>query len=316
MCEFLAVDFGPRDEDALRDELAVDGVPVDVLLVPVLLLLFAEDHPEGFGFAGGGDHQDDVVLLEGLVRRGDRDPPVAPDARDDEAVVALHGDVVDAPAEERRIGDVVAGDEDVLAVFCIGPRQVRGADEEAAQEGDGQNHPHDAQRIGDGTAQRRAAVIEPQLFEHLLCGSQRRGVGRCAAQDARHVGHRDAEQAAHAGGCGRTEEHEPDGRGEEPQPVGAHRTEKARSDLQTEGIDEDDESETLGVGQHRRVEFESEVPGENSREEDEGRAEGDSEEADLPQTDSDCGDQRYHHDGLQGRGFEEQVFEPFHRWGG
>ena len=79
----------PSDQDALRDELAVDGVPVDVLLVPVLLLLLAEDHPQRLGIGRGGDDEDDVILLQGLVRRGDRDLPVAPYARDDEVVVAL-----------------------------------------------------------------------------------------------------------------------------------------------------------------------------------------------------------------------------------
>ena len=61
--EFLAVDFGACHEDALRDELAVDGVPVDVFRVPVLGLLLAEDQPQGVGLAGRGDDQDQVVLL-------------------------------------------------------------------------------------------------------------------------------------------------------------------------------------------------------------------------------------------------------------
>ena len=61
--EFLAVDFGACHEDALRDELAVDGVPVDIFRVPVLGLLLAEDQPQGVGLAGRGDDQDQVVLL-------------------------------------------------------------------------------------------------------------------------------------------------------------------------------------------------------------------------------------------------------------
>ena len=44
---------------------------------------------------------------------------------------------MDAFAEECRIGDVVACDEDVLAVFGVGAGQVRRPDEQFAQEGDG-----------------------------------------------------------------------------------------------------------------------------------------------------------------------------------
>ena len=99
---------------------------------------------------------------------------------------------MDAPAEERGVGDVVAGDEDVLAVLGIGSGEVRGADEELAQQGDGQDYADDAQRVGYGTAQGGAAVIHAQLLEDLLGGTQGRGVGRGAAEDARHVGHGDA----------------------------------------------------------------------------------------------------------------------------
>ena len=91
-----------------------------------------------------------------------------------------------------------------------------------------------------------------------------------------------------------------------------HRAEKARADLQAEGIDEDDEAEILGIGEHRRVERQSEVPGQNAHEEDEGRAERDAEEPDFSQSDADCRDERNHHDGLQGRMLDEQIFKPFH----
>ena len=106
--------------------------------------------------------------------------------------------------------------------------------------------------------------------------------------------------------------HDGDGGGDEPQSVGAHRTEETRSHLQTESVDEDHQSETFGVGQHRRVEREAEMPGQNAHEEDEGRAERDPEEADLSQSDTDRRDERNHHDGLQSRVLDEQFFKPFH----
>ena len=97
--EFLAVDFGARHEDALRGELAVDGVPVDVLRIPVLLFLLPEDQAQCVGLARGGDHEDDVVFLQRLVGGGNRNLPFAPDPRNDEVVVALRSDLVDAFAE-------------------------------------------------------------------------------------------------------------------------------------------------------------------------------------------------------------------------
>ena len=99
---------------------------------------------------------------------------------------------------------------------------------------------------------------------------------------------------------------------DQPQSVDAHRAEEARSHLQAEGIDEDHQSETLGIGQHRRVERKPEMPGQNAHEEDEGRSERDSEKADLSQSDTDRRDERNHHDGLQSRVLDEQFFKPFH----
>ena len=296
--ELLAVDFGARHQDALRHELSVHRVPVDVLRVPVLLLLFAEDEPQGVGLVAVGDDQNDVVALQLPVRRGNRDLSVAPEARDDEVVVALGGDVVDALAEDGGIREVVAGDEEVLLVLGVGSRHVRRADEEFAQGDDRQDDAHDPQRIGHRAAQRRAVGIEPRLLEGLLRRAECRGVGRGAAEDTRHVGHRNPEGVAQGHGQRRSSEYDGDGRGDQAQSVGAHRAEKARADLQAEGIDEDDEAEILGIGEHRRVERQSEVPGQNAHEEDEGRAERDAEEPDFSQSDADCRDERNHHDGL------------------
>ena len=227
-------------------------------------------------------------------------------------VVAVDRDFVHAFAEDGGIGQAVAGDEDVLVVFGVGARHVRGAHEEFAQENHGQNDAHDTQRVGHGAAQRGAVGVHPHLLQGLLCGTQRRGVGRRAAEDARHVGHRDLEGVAQPHGQRRAEQYDGDGRRHQPQPIDAHRAEKARSHLQTEGVDEDHQSETFGVGQHRRVERQPEVSGHDPHEEDESRAERDSEEADLAQSDADRRDERDHHDGLQCRVLDEQFFKPFH----
>ena len=303
--ELLAVDFGARHEDALRDELAVDGVPVDVLRVPVLLFLLSEDQAQRIGLARGGDHEDDVVLLQRLVGGGNRNLPFAPDPRNDEVVVALRSDLVDAFAEDGRVGQVVAGDEDVFPVFGVRLRHVGGADEELADEDDGQDDAHHAQRIGHGAAQGGAAGVDAHLLQRLLRRSERRGVGRGAAQDARHVGHRDVQRIAHCHGQPRAEQYYGQSRRHQAQPVGAQRVEETGADLQAEGVYEDDEPEALGIVQHRRVDRQPEMPGQDTGEKDECHAQRDAEDADPAQCDPDRRNERNNHDGLQGRVFDE-----------
>lgn len=155
-------------------------------------------------------------------------------------------------------------------------------------------------------------MSSPSCWRVCWAAPRAGGVGRSAAQDARHVGHRDPEGVAQGYGKRRAEQDDGDGWRDEAQPVGPHRAEETRSDLQSEGIDEDDQSEILGVDQHRGVERQPEVSGEDAHEEDEGRAERDAEEADLAQTDADRRDERDHHDGLQGRMFDQERFKPFH----
>ena len=303
--EFLAVDFGARHEDALRGELAVDGVPVDVLRVPVLLFLLSEDQAQRIGLARGGDHEDDVVLLQRLVGGGNRNLPFAPDPRNDEVVVALRSDLVDAFAEDGRVGQVVAGDEDVFPVFGVRLRHVGGADEELADEDDGQDDAHHAQRIGHGAAQGGAAGVDAHLLQRLLRRSERRGVGRGAAQDARHVGHRDVQRIAHCHGQPRAEQYYRKGGRHQAQSVGAQRVEEAGADLQAEGVYEDDEPEALGIVQHRRVDRQSEMPGQDPCEKDECHAQRDAEDAYPAEGDPDRRNERNNHDGLQGRVFDE-----------
>ena len=188
----------------------------------------------------------------------------------------------------------------------------RSAHEELPHEDNRQNDPHDAQRIGQCAAQRRAVGVEPQLLEGLLRGAECRGVGRRTAENARHVGHRDSEGVAHPHGQCRAQQRQSDGRQQQPHAVGAQRAEEAGADLQSEGVDEENQSEALGVDEHRGVEREAEVAGQNADEEDEGRAERDAADADFAQSDAEDRDERNHDDGLQRRVFDEQISEPFH----
>ena len=80
-----------------------------------------------------------VALLQGGVRRGDRHAPLAPEAGDDEPVVAVEGDVADAFAENRRIGGAEFGDKDIFRVVGVGRGKIRGTDDKPPEQGDGQD---------------------------------------------------------------------------------------------------------------------------------------------------------------------------------
>lgn len=76
--EFLSVDFGARDYEVTRDERGVDGVPVDIVLVPVLLLLSAENHAQFGLLLVGGDCKQTVAFGEDGVGVGYCDLAVVP----------------------------------------------------------------------------------------------------------------------------------------------------------------------------------------------------------------------------------------------
>ena len=97
-------------------------------------------------------------------------------------------------------------------MFGVGPREVAGADESFADEDDGQYDAHDAQRIGQGAAQRGAGGGDAHRLQGLLGGTEGRSIGRGAAEDTRHVGHGDAEGVAQGDGCARAEQDDGDGR--------------------------------------------------------------------------------------------------------
>lgn len=122
-----------------------------------------------------------------------------------------------------------------------------------AHDEDGQNHPYDAQRIGHRAAQRRAVGGNPQLVERLLRRTERRRVGRRAAQHAHHFGQRHggdaAQQHRHAGSDG--DDAQP--LQVEPHAAPVERAEETGPHLQPERVDEEHQSETLGVFEHRLI---------------------------------------------------------------
>ena len=221
-------------------------------------------------------------------------------------MVAPLGDLADAQPLQGGIRDAEASDEDTLSVFGIGGGQILRPDETFADEDDSQNNPHDAQRIGQRATQGGAAGIEPQLHEGLLGGTQRRRVGGRTAENARHVGQRDAAECPHGHGQQRSGEDHPHSDGQHRRTAGAHRGEESRADLKPQRIDEENQSEALGIGEHARIDAQSDVSGQNADEKYERHPQRDPADADLPQQDARRGDQREDDDGLNGRMFGEK----------
>ena len=73
-----SVMFGLGHEHLGGNKLAVDGVPVDVLLVPVGLFLLSEEELDLFNVLFSGDHQNMLVFLEDCFRRRDDQPFILP----------------------------------------------------------------------------------------------------------------------------------------------------------------------------------------------------------------------------------------------
>ena len=203
-------------------------------------------------------------------------------------------------------------DVGAVRVAGFGRGQVARPHPEAAHHENGQDHPYDTQRIGHRAAQRRSVGGNSQLVERLLRRTQRRRVGRRAAQYAHHFGERyggDATQEdRHAGA---------DCYDAESQQVESHaapveRTEKARSHLQSERVDEEHQSEAFGIFEHLFVDRQPEVTGQNSHEEDERDAQRDAADAHLAQCHACGADQGDDDHRLQRRMFHEKGIDPLH----
>lgn len=100
-------------------------------------------------------------------------------------VVAVCRDVADAFTDDAGVGNLEFDDEDILFMFGVRLRNVRGPGEEFAATAM-------MPRITPTTPANWSSrptwhCYCLHLREHLLCRTERRGVGRGAAQDACHV---------------------------------------------------------------------------------------------------------------------------------
>lgn len=215
--------------------------------------------------------------------------------------------------ENRGIGDAEGGDIRVVDLCRACRGDVGLADDGLADYDKGENDAHDAERICDGAGEGSVAYGQAELLQRLLGGAERGGVGRRSAEHAHEVGYvlpaLEREGESHEG----AEDDDCEGEKVELDATLAEGAEKARSDLESELVDEEHESEALGVGEHRRVYRQSEVSGEDAGEEHEGDAERYAADAQFAQTETYRDDKSQHHKRLQGRLLEKKILKPVHR---
>ena len=186
--EAFAVDFGARDHDTAREQLAVDRVPIDVAAVPIGLLALAKKYRQHLRIALRGGHQQAVAKLDDRLAVGNRNVTIAPHARNHKLDIAQLGNLRQRLARNGLVANDVTRNECVVYVFGIGCCEVALAGEKFADHDDRQDHSHNAQRVGHRTTQRCAIGRHAQLRKGLLCRTECGGVGRCTAQDSHHIG--------------------------------------------------------------------------------------------------------------------------------
>ena len=81
--QLFSIDFRTGDNDVFGNELAVYGVPVDVLLVPIPVFLFTEQDSQTWSIFFGGDDQKTVIFSYNRIRSWNTHGSVMPQTRDD-----------------------------------------------------------------------------------------------------------------------------------------------------------------------------------------------------------------------------------------
>ena len=65
--EFLTIQFGTGDNDTLRDQFAVNRIPVNVLFIPIRIFLFTKKHCQGQSVFFRSYHQQTVTFFQNFV---------------------------------------------------------------------------------------------------------------------------------------------------------------------------------------------------------------------------------------------------------
>ena len=194
--ERLAVELGARHHYHAALHRVVDGVPVYLLTVPVLLHTLTEEYCHSRYLVAVGHHEHVVVHLQ--LRRCQRHDHLAasPDARYDEVAVGHLRHVGYGHARYGRIDYHKLPYEGVVFVVASARFEVGWAHKKLAHEYHGEYHAHNTQRIGHGTSQSCTAARLMCVGKSLLRGTQSRRIGGGTAQYAHHFGHVDGQHQA------------------------------------------------------------------------------------------------------------------------
>ena len=177
---------------------------------------------------------------------------------------------------------------------------------------EGQDDADETQGVGDGTAEGGGAAAGgvAELLERLLGGTEGRRIGGRSAEHAHHVGQGQQPPGIDGQGHERTDEDDAQTEQVELRAAlleGAH---EARTHLQTQNIDEEDEAETLRITQHVGVEAQATGSRQDADEEDVGHPEAHPADAHFGQSQTERTDERQDDDGLYGIGREERFLKP------
>ncbi len=301
LAQVTAVEGGARHDADTALHVGVDGIPVDLLAVPVFLHLLAEEQHHGVFILLGSHHEQRVALQDDGGRHGHDDLSVAPDAGDDKLQVGELGYLRDGLAGNGRVHRDELCDVGVVVVSEGLHLKVAGLDEALADEHHGDDDAHHTERIGDSRGQGHTVRRQAQHIQRLRGRAKGRRVGGGATEQAHHVGQADTRDGHQ--GKGKQGARDDDGQApqverhalmaERPEDVGAH--------VEAETIDKHREAEGLGIVEHRGVDGQPQVAGQDADEEDESHAQRDSHHLDLAQGHAYGNDQRNDNHRLGGR---------------
>ena len=287
--QFFAVDFGACDENALGDEFRIEGVPIDVLSVPVLVVATPEIECQLLQLLLLRDDQDSVSVFKYGLGVGQHDFAVAPESRDHETLFVHSAEFAERVAEHGRVADLKGGDERLVGIFFL--TRFLMTREPALHEQKRDDDAQHAQRIGHGATERSIGGGLSQLLERLLGGTESRCVGRGTAKHAQHVLQRKIASPAHGEREQRADHDDTHSQQVELCPALAEGTHEAGTDLKTQRIDKKNQTKTFGIVQHLRLHLNPQCAGKDAHEENVGHAQADAAHFELTQSEPEGADE-------------------------
>ena len=176
----------PSDEDTLAHKCRVQGVPVYVALVPVLLIHFSKKDSEGFNILRLGDNQHAVAFLQRGLPCGQNNAIFPPDTTHDEMLICEFCTLYDSFPEDCWITDFKRGDVGLIRVafHCVFRILVQIAFDEH-QSNDNAHHTYGIGH-GQGESSVQSVARMVHLAQSLLCSRQSRRVGCGATEHSHH----------------------------------------------------------------------------------------------------------------------------------